>query len=344
MAKKIFTTIRNSCRARKFVARQNDGSALLIAMLLMGILITLSLGVSGLLIGTLRDSRLLLEKTRAWYAAESGLEHALFAVSEHGPGFGAKETMQLPDAHFSYDLIATAKKIPNKELDSEESYSSLGLNESVVIPLFRTLESGAADPVKNFRVDYYLPLELQKHGGVTYSNLDVLRWKIFGLTTSGLHPGAMEVVNEFLPMAMGQNTANNPSCLGNPLSRSDCWNGARYFQFNGETGEYNPVEKFPIETFMNQHTQNFLVLTNIVNTDLIASFGLTDAEKKKMATIQYRIAEEDGDENPRLTLPTIHIKSDGFSGGTKQSIDVTVKRETSLPVFDYALYRTKDGQ
>ena len=41
---------------------------LVVALIITGILITLALGVSGLLVDALRDSRQLVEKTRAWSA------------------------------------------------------------------------------------------------------------------------------------------------------------------------------------------------------------------------------------------------------------------------------------
>lgn len=305
-------------------------SALLVAMILMGILMTLSLGISSLLIGTLRDSRVLLEKTRAWYAAESGLEHALLAVSENAPGFEAEKKTELGDAHYEYRVRAAASEIPQKEsyeiTTDEDRFAALHHNESITIPLFSSEASA-----KKFRVEYYLAPDLKLSGSLVDEDLDILRWKIFGIAADG----AMEVMNEFVPMQSGKNTAGNPSCLG---TGSQCWNGAKFYE-RTSLG-FNIVNHHPITTFLEQHTQNFLVLTNMVNVDVIAGEALSTSEKKQLANIQYRVVEEDG--QPRLTLPSIKIAADGFAGESKQSLDLEVKRDSFLPVFHYALYRTAE--
>lgn len=318
--------------------KSNTGSALLISLIVMGILMTLSLGVSSLLIGTLRDSRILMEKTRAWYAAESGMEQALFEIAQNPPGFEVeKRTLQdTPHAAYEYRIRATAAEIPAKasyEIQSDEDrYNTLRLNESITIPLFKGAQQ--KDTVKKFRVDYYLSADATKQGGFVDNDMDILRWKIFGIAADG----KMEVINEFLPANEG-NSATSPTCLG---TASNCYNGAKFYKRvlapDGST-EFHIVHPFPIETFLKEHTQNFLVLTNVVNVDLIAG-PLSASEKQKIANIRYRVVEEEG--VPRLTLPNILIASDGFAGETKQSLDLEVKREQFLPVFNFALYRTAE--
>ncbi len=314
-----------------------QGSALLIALIVMSILMTLSLGVSSLLIGTLKDSRLLLEKTRAWYAAESGIEQALLAISENPPGFEIekREALDGANAQYAYKILATAAVIPAKkpyEIQTDaDRYAALRLNESVTIPLFRG--TAPENQVKKLRVDYYLEPKLRLQGAFVDTDMDILRWKIFGISADG----KMEVINEFLPANQG-NSASNPTCFG--TETSVCYAHAKFYKRrlapDGAT-EFFIENAHPIETFLNEHTQNFLALTNVVNTDLIAG-SLSLSEKQKIANIRYRITE--GENQPRLTLPNIKISADGFSGETKQSLDLEVKRETFLPVFNYALYRT----
>jgi hypothetical protein len=315
------------------IYKDTRASALLVAMMLMGILMTLSLGISSLVMGTLRDSRSLLEKTRAWYAAESGLEQALFAVSENAPGFEAEKKIELGNSRYEYRVRATASEIPQKKpyeiATDEDRFAALHHNESITIPLFRG--SDPNDSVKKLRVEYYLAPDLKLRGSLVDEDLDILRWKIFGIAADG----AMEVMNEFVPMQAGKNSAGSPSCLG---TGSQCWNGAKFYE-RAALG-FHIVSHHPITTFLEQHTQNFLVLTNMVNVDVIAGETLSTAEKKQIANIQYRVIEEDGE--PRLTLPSIKISADGFAGESKQSLDLEIKRESFLPVFHYALYRTAE--
>ena len=75
--------------------KHTEGSSLLIAIIIMGVLMTLALGVNNLMIGTLRDGRILLEKTRAWYAAESGIERALNEIYSNQPGFETEKKLKL---------------------------------------------------------------------------------------------------------------------------------------------------------------------------------------------------------------------------------------------------------
>lgn len=314
---------------------KNKGSALLIAMMLMGILMTLALGVSGLILSTVKDGRLLIEKTRAWYAAESGLEHGLFDISENAPGFETEKTFSFPEANTSYKyrIMASASEFPKKEPyeieTDEDRFAFLRLNESVTLPLFRGTD--AADSVQRFRVKYYLAPDLKLRGGLVDEDLDILRWKIFGIAEDG----ALEVMNEFIPMQTAKNSAGSPSCMG---TESDCWNGAKFYERTPQG--FNIVPHHPIAAFLEKHKQNFLVLTNMVNVDVIQADALGTEEKKKIANIRYRVIDADGKKN--LTLPSIKIAADGFSGETKQSLDLEVKRPTFLPVFNYALYRTAE--
>lgn len=315
--------------------KRSEGSALLVALVIMAVLLTLSLGVSELLISALRDSRNLIETTKAWYAAEAGIEHALLSVSDNTPGFEEQKEVNLDEnIKGTFSLHATAKEIPVKEAYEIESakdlYADLHLNESITIPLFRGPKP--EDKVQNFRVDYYLAPDIQLRGGHIDNDLDILRWKIFGIASDG----AMEVINEFVPANQG-NSAESPTCIG---TSAKCYNAAKFYKrvlSSDGTTEFDLVERFPIATFLQEHTQNFLVLTNVANVDVIAGV-LSLEEKKKIANIRYHIIEEDG--QARLTLPTIQITASGEVNGTRQSIATSLRRETFLPVFNYALYRT----
>lgn len=317
-------------------SKNTEGSALLVSLIVMGILMMLSVGVSSLLIGTLREGRLLMEKTEAWYAAESGIEQALFAISQNAPGFEANqdETIAETDTKYNYKISATANEIPIKEdyekIFPEDSYETLHLNESVTIPLFSGTSS--EQMIKKFRVDYYLAPELKQQNIVSASGLDILRWKIFGMANSD---NQMEVINEFLPVDDG-NSPETPTCMGKITD--NCYGVAKFYQ-RGQGGELTLMEEYPIETFLSTHHQNFLVLTNMMNIDLMAG---GENERKILANIKYHVINEDGRKN--LTLPNIKIAADGFAGGTKQSLDLQVKRDTFLPVFNYALYRTTNAE
>lgn len=300
---------------------------MLIALIITGILLTLSLGVSDLLISAMRDVRLLLDKTASWYFAESGIEQALFEVSKNAPGVEKNEKIETADFNYSYAVRAASVQIPENAEDGTKIFNALHLNESVTVPLFSGTD--AANAVQKLKIDYYLAPELKNSNELVNENLDIFRWKIFGIARDG----KMEVINEFVPMMAGKNSAENSSCVGTDAA---CWNAAKFYE-RGENG-FNIIERYPIQTFLENHTQNFLVLTNVVNVDMIQG-TLSQDSKKKIANIMYRISDMEGRRS--LTLPTIKITADGFSGDAVQSLDLEIKRDSFLPVFNYALYRTE---
>lgn len=320
--------------------KQPEGSSLLIALIVMGVLMMMSLAVSNLLIGIIKDGRILTEKTQALYAAESGIEHAIKAITDNPPGFEEKKKDALKDGiEYEYDLRATASEVPQKNADEiqfeEDRFADLRLNEAITIPLFKGTKP--EDAVKNFRLDYYIAPDINLHGGKIDNDLDILRIKIFGIANDSV----MEVINEFLPANQG-NSAETPTCFG---TSPPCYNVAKFYErVSGSDGtqEFNVSQHYPIATFMENHKQNFLVITNIINIDLISAGALSLNEKKKLANIRYRLVQENVDGQPKITLPNIKISADGFSNGTKQSVDISWPREKSLPVFNYALYRTAE--
>ncbi|PJC36641.1 hypothetical protein CO046_04465 [Candidatus Peregrinibacteria bacterium CG_4_9_14_0_2_um_filter_53_11] len=333
-------TAKTAAASRKKL-RNREGSSLLIALIIMGILLTLALGISELLIGTLRDNRLLLERTKAWYAAESGIERALLSISINPPGYEEEKEGELSEAEakYAYGISAAETSVPHREpyeIQIEaDTYNELAVGEAITIPLFKGTDPD--DGVQEFRADFYLSPTLRLRNGYISSDLDILRWKIFGIATDG--SGATEVINEFVPEDPGS-SAESPTCIGTSV---ECYNGATFFQrILGSDGaeEYNVIEAYPIREFLRTHKQNFLVLTNFVNVNLISGGGLTSAEKKQLATIRYRIRESQG--VARLTSPIVEIRSDGTVAETTQSIDIKFGRERFLPVFNYALYGTSN--
>lgn len=326
------------------INKHNNGNALLIAIIIMGILLTLSLAVSDMLITTLKDNRLLLEKTKAWYAAESGIENALFAVYNHKPGFEEQINHTTNNPPYSYSIQAASDRFPiiantNSSSDDENQYATLRLNESVAIPLFAENAE-----VKRFHVDYYLNPRLNTN--TRAENIDILRWKIFGIKRG---EQLLEVLSEFVPMGMNGSegdTAENPTCLG---IDDNCYNAGSFYERQGDDtfivhkADFLTNSGKLISDFLNQHDQNFLVLTNMVNTNIIGLPGQNEQTRRRIANIRYRVIAED-ENDAKFTLPTIKITSDGFAGtttnATKQSINLEIKREAFLPVFGYALYRT----
>ena len=111
------------------------------------------------------------------------------------------------------------------------------------------------------------------------------------------------------------------------------------------SGNVDIIKDCSIGGFVQNHTKNYITLTNVVNPDII---GITDPVlRAKKANIYYRVIAEpdvatDGNTNGPNVLPREYaeIKADGYAGKTKQSIDVQYKLNSFLPVFNFSLYKT----
>lgn len=187
----------------KNVITNRRGTALLVALLVMGVLIAVSLILSSLIFREVRITGDIVDSGKAYYAAESGIEIALFELENNLPGWGTENkdgdpaylALQLDeefDAVGEYKVDNSCNAYPcfdpdvdHKNAPASAYYSYLDLNESVTIPLF-VMENGQEKPVQEFTVQFYAAfdlddLNLQNANSDKLSGWDILRWKLFGI-------------------------------------------------------------------------------------------------------------------------------------------------------------------
>lgn len=97
--------------------------------------------------------------------------------------------------------------------------------------------------------------------------------------------------------------------------------------------------------FVNNHKENYLILTNMVNPNIAGISNLNDPSQLARANIYYRVlARPDSEtaEAPKLVKDYAEIKSLGYSaaGNVVKSLDVRYKAPGFLPVFNFSLYKT----
>ncbi len=195
------------------------GSALLVAILVMGVLLTLTLGLSTLIVREIRQTADIVAAGQAYFAAEAGMENALYQLSENLPGFESEVTYPDVDAgeedenlnyyylignkgdaypYFPDDqpvFLGPDSAVPKDWLYSDlpsMTYNVLPLNESVTIPLFTASTDGTVNDIEDFLIQYYVnfdvdtdisKIQVKKNGQTQSINLedfDILRWKVFG--------------------------------------------------------------------------------------------------------------------------------------------------------------------
>ena len=187
----------------KTICKNNEGTALLVALLVMGVFTAISVVLSTLIIRESRTMKHLLDSGAAYYAAESAIEEALFKLDNTLPGWepennGIAAGDVSDRSSYKYELRNKCNSYPcfdEREylltddgdalpVESLKSlYDILDLNETVTVPLFIPNEGGV-DTVEDFTVEFYTAFDPSKHLNVALNDVggwDVLRWKVFGM-------------------------------------------------------------------------------------------------------------------------------------------------------------------
>lgn len=226
-----------------------SGSSLLVALLVMGILLTLTLGLSSLVIREIGQTSDTVQAGKAYFAAEAGIERALFELSQSLPGYETDWIESVDtgdDFQYRYSINNKGDKIPYFPSDEpvfltpdhavpanflytdlpDETYNVLGLNETVTIPLFTDDGQGNFTGVDKFLVQYYVDFELKdqlKNEGWELEHFDILRWKVFG------NPGKpqdgnydslkTDAISDFYPAFTGDGP-KLPVCIGSDSAQA----------------------------------------------------------------------------------------------------------------------------
>jgi len=196
--------------------RREKGTALLTAMLIMGVLIAISIALSSLVMREVRVTKDLMDAGKAFYAAESGVEEALYFLNHELPGWQTSEEgmenrpVSTEGGTFKYEVKNQCNTYPciDKEYkvegvdDMKAFYGVMKLNESVLIPLF-VVDAGNIRSVENFTVEFWADFnpndDLNKTGNI--SGWDVLRWKVFGMKQENNNNYITESISDFMPLA-----------------------------------------------------------------------------------------------------------------------------------------------
>ncbi len=379
------------------------GSALLTAMLIMGVLSAISLVLSGLIMSETKILKELLDSGRAYYAAESGIEEALYYLNNELPGWqDAKEDVNVSEtsgSNFSYDVKNQCNMYPcldpteynHEEIPAYAFYDILELNENVTIPLFVVGEDGNVAPVENFTVEFFVAFDPSRSLKVeNVTGWDVLRWKFFSMNKdSGTNNYETDSIGDFTAVSSGQNLNSGEEFLANAdmpswFGTKSCGNvdgqkikcidytindyyeegqeiclptAARDYYIYDASGRADCVNVngtvecrkeacYPIENFVNSHIEendsglNYLSLTNMMNPamfkDMIDGRDVTIDVKEDLSRIYYRV--ETYEDN--VVREVAEITADGYSGKSKQSLSVQVKRGGYMPVFNFSIFST----
>jgi hypothetical protein len=388
----------------KKTIREVRGTALLVALLVMGVLIALSLALSSLILGESRSTRQLIDAGRAYYAAESGIEQALYNLDTNLPGWEGKEAnigKSGEDAVFTYEVKNQCNSYPcfdedynTAMMEAKDFYDVLELNETVTIPLFTVVDVNGVPEiqvVENFTVEFFTNFspkeDLIFDDASQLSGWDVLRWKIFGLRDTG-NGFVTESIHDFTAVSAAHNIrtgedfsshAGLPSWFGSVKCDEGPHSAYRnssipcpYYTIkenvdlveglicnNTQARDFYLYESdkfqaklpcFSIKDFLDRNDPerfpdtatglNYLTLTNMMNPAMLNPDLYNNELRLDMSRIFFRV-ETYGDDTVREFAS---ITADGFSGDSKQSLSVEIKRDSYMPVFNFSVYSTYGSQ
>lgn len=359
------------------IKRNPRGSALLVAMLVMGILMVITLGLTDLIIREMRLEADVSKAGKAYYAAEAGIEEALLAVHQGLPGV-EKQDVEGADfdsaGEYSFSIHGRSKTFPDLTdvdygSDLTKTFKPLRHNESVTIPMFYSDDNGQVKHIKNFYVAYYMqPVDLSvKANGFALNDFDVLRWKIFGLRKD-VGTKRTESISDYISVG-SEDSDQSPRCFGTKVDSSDegkckaTAQGVAYTTVDSKQilacslieartfYRYNPdgsLDKSTLEQqchsiagFFTDHEYNYLTLTNAVNLDMIkkAKSASQDATVEERKALATIYYKIVVLDGDELPLNDVKITSVGVLDDIEQAIEVVVGREQFLPVFNFSLYR-----
>ncbi|MCC6425166.1 MAG: hypothetical protein IT447_16955, partial [Phycisphaerales bacterium] len=113
-----------------------------------------------------------------------------------------------------------------------------------------------------------------------------------------------------------------------------------------KAAEVNDLEGCTMQKFIEHHKENYLVLTNLVNPEIIGISNTRLQDTIRKADIYYRVIAKTCEEGcPNLVRDYAKIKSNGYArqGTVIKSLDVQYKPAGFLPVFNFSLYKTSSG-
>lgn len=360
--------------------KTQKGSALIIALLIMGILMTLALGLSNLVIREVRITSDIINSGKAYYSAEAGVESALLDLHQNLPGyeneggmyngFGGKLTFEYSIKNKTHTYPYVDTEIINREIAQQSpkkyQYNVLNLSDSISIPLFTVDDNGNVERITNFRVEFFIDADIKpefRNSDISGLVVDMLRWKITGIKRNLGNSGFLtESIGDYMPVFAGS-SVTEPTCLGtqssavnfkdpdsdiiyNPNCNNFIWQWAREsYVFDPLTGTTQSRVWDPQNNQDDPVNIDEFLSGHDTNYLTLTNIFNPDVLQDKPAITKAEQAKIYyriivPDENQKIVREFAKIKSTGSYGKLRQQIETFIRPEGFLPVFNFSLYRT----
>jgi len=300
---------------------KKPASALLISILVTGLLLTASLGVSFLVLRDLSTFRTVLAGTQARYAAEGMQEWGLMKINKNLAGY-APTWVDAPFDSSAVGSLVSSTRGP--AIPCTGGYGKLAYGESIQLPLFAQT-SEDVNQVEN-TPDFYVEFFIGDAEGNLIPALQVdapvLRWKIQGFQGLKEAPAG---ISEFAPLTPGW----APSHFGPGVMAAGLGAGgpgittANYFNTESNVN----FSDYPISSFLNEHSFNVLTLSHA-----------SGAHANEF--LYYKVVST----GVPLVCESVTLAAEANLefGSARKVLSTRVREGQNLEVFDFVLFNAKD--
>jgi hypothetical protein len=300
---------------------KKPASALLISILITGLLLTASLGVSFLVLRDLSTFRTVVAGTQARYAAEGMQEWGLMKINTNLAGY-APSWDGAPFSSSALGFLSSTTRGPS--VPCLGGYGKLAYGDSIQLPLFAQT-SEDANQVENTH-DFYVEFYMGDAEGNLLPSLQtddpVLRWKIQGFQGLGEAPAG---ISEFAPITPGWVASHfGPGVVAAGLGAGGSGiTTANYF----DTVANVNFADYPISQFLSEHSFNVLTLSH-------ASGAAAED------FLYYRMVST----GVPLVCESVTLAADAKLefGSARKILSTRVREGQNLEVFDWVLFNAKD--
>ncbi len=223
--------------------KKRPANALLLSIILVALFLFLAFGVTNLIIQSSLRLTSVDASQRSFYAAESGVELALFSLKIHLPGYEEEGTEELdPRTGFSYSIKARVQTIEAAVLP----------NQTVTLALFKDIGPRSTVTVQDMSsADSFVFRPLPSEGSTA-----CFRWAILGFA---------EKEGQLVTESMGDYACPFASTEINSLVTTG--------KFKDTEGTF--TESYTIRDFLTNHHQSYLTVTNLSPQNNNLPFSVT---------------------------------------------------------------------
>lgn len=314
-----------------FSYQKPKGSSLLISLGIMSVLLVLSGGISTLVIKSLRTSASIENQNKAYFAAEAGLEEALYDLSAHLSGYENNSGASLlNNSNYKYDI----KYRTNGRIPAERQGNS------------------PTDPDWNLitpQISYNLDLFYDKNDGntspdfdCTNGNCDIVdsipsQFNLYLRTPNGetLIPTPDEV---FLTWTLTGIDKDDPDTKFTLIPKAE--DPSSEIKATVINNDENVLTNASIGKDLSNTTQSisdFFATSNLhmPRFKLSVTQELLDNTNKPIPYLEFYL------DTNLTTLPDTHatITSEGYMAGSKQTLQTKIKQKGAISLFDYAVFQ-----